>query len=229
MLKRIISMIIFLFTGLVSGIPQTVLHPNIALKSHSTLDITKVVMSEKKTDIYLNIENRITGGNFCADKNIYMIYPDGTREHLISSSGIPVCPDTYNFKSVGEKLDFVLTFPYLREGVGSINLIEDCPDNCFSLYGIVLNDNLNREIDQAFSLAENDEPAKALVSFAGIAGENGNVNPGAAGLLYLNIVQLYRTTGNSVKAAEWYKKLESSGLPETAIYVKYLNSLGIRY
>jgi hypothetical protein len=45
----------------------------------------------------------------------------------------------------------------------------------------------------------------------------------------MNIVKLYRLTGNSVKAAEWYKKLESSGLPETALYLKHLNSLGIKY
>ena len=64
------------------------------------------------------------------------VYPDGTRSLLVSSNGIPVCPDTYKFKSPGEQLDFVLTFPPLLKGISSVNLIEDCQDNCFSFLGL---------------------------------------------------------------------------------------------
>lgn len=219
----------FLVFGLASSFSQSLPEPNVALKSHETLDIIKVVMTEERTDIFLKVENRITGGNFCADKNIFIVYPDGSRSLLVASNGIPVCPDTYKFKSPGEQLDFVLTFPPLRKGTGSVNLIEDCQQNCFAFYGIILDINLNKNIDEAFSLVENDEPARALVSFTKIAEETGTGNPGAAGLLYMNILKLYGMTGNSVKAAEWYKKLESSGLPETHLYLRHLNSQGIKY
>jgi hypothetical protein len=229
MFKRLISLLLFFLSGGLSSFSQTFLLPNAALKSHETLDIMKIVTSEDKTQIFLKVENRIKGGNFCADKNIYLICPDGTRSLLVSSNGIPVCPDTYKFKSPGEQLDFVLTFPPVKKGTESFNLIEDCQDNCFSFYGIILDNDLNKKIDDAFAIVENKEPAKALVSFVEIAGETGNKNPGAEGLLYLNIVRLYKSTGNSVKAGEWYKKLESSGLQETALYIKHLNSLGIKY
>ena len=229
MLKRLMPLLILLPAITVPAFPQSFISPNVAMKSHPTLEIMKVELSAGKTEVYMKIENRITGGYFCADRNIYIVYPDGTRDHLVSSSGIPVCPDTYKFKSIGEQLDFVLTFPPLREGAGSVNLIEDCEQNCFSFYGVVLDSSLNRKLDDAFLLAENNEPSKALVSLVAIAGETGNSNPGAAGLLFMNIIQLYKSTGNSVKAGDWYRKLQSSGLPETAVYIKHLNSLGISY
>jgi len=229
MFEKLISLAWFLVFGLISTFSQSILAPNTALKSHETLDIMKVVTSEEKTETYLKVENRIAGGNFCADKNIFIVYPDGSRSMLASSSGIPVCPDSYKFKTIGEQLDFVLTFPPLKRGTESINLIEDCRENCFSFYGIILDSDLNKKIDDAFALAENNEQAKALVNFTKIAEETGNNNPGAKGLFYMNIVKLSKTTGNNVKASEWYKKLESSGLPETALYLKHLNSQGIKY
>jgi len=229
MLSRLISISLFLVFGFTTSFSQSFLAPNVALKSHETLDIMKVVMSEEKTEIFLKVENRITGGNFCADKNIFIIYPDGTRSVLVSTSGIPVCPDTYKFTSIGEKLDFVLTFPPLKKGTEWINLVEDCSENCFSFYGITLDSNLNKKIDDAFALAENEEPAKALVSFMAIAEEMDNKNLGAEGLIYINIIILAKETGSTAKAAEWYRRLESSGLPETELYIKHLNSQGIKY
>ena len=229
MRSRLMSITFFLAIGFSSLFSQSFLSPNIALKSHETLTIRKFVMSEEKTELFLRVENRISGGTFCADKNIYLAYPDGTRILMISSTGIPVCPDTYKFRSPGELLDFVLTFPPLIKGTGSVNLIEDCQENCFSFFGIILDSDLNKKIDDAFALAENDEPAKALVSFTKIAEDTGTKNQGAAGLLYMNIVKLSKETGNYVKAFEWYQKLNTSELPETALYIKHLNSQGINY
>jgi len=229
MFKRLVSLTSFLLFGLVSLFPQTYLMPNVALKSHQTLDIMKVVMTETRTEIYLKIENKIRGGTFCADKNIYIVLPDGTRSRLVASNGIPVCPDTYKFSSPGEQLDFVLTFQPVGKGIGSVDLIEDCQENCFSFYGIILDASLNEKIDNAFALVENGDPAKALVSLASVAEENANRNQGATGLLYMNIIQLYNSEGNAVRAGEWYKKLESSGLPEKKLYLEHLNSIGIKY
>src|SRR5512147_2810551 len=115
-----------------SLICQTIDRPNSALKSHETLEIKKIVLSESGTDVYLKIENRISKGTFCADRNIYIVYPGGEKMHIIASDGIPVCPDTYSFKRVGEQLYFVLKFPPLEKGTGYINIIEECQDNCFS-------------------------------------------------------------------------------------------------
>ena len=208
---------------------QTFVRPNYGLKSHETLEISKIEVTTQKTVIYLNIENRIKDGFFCADKNIYIIYSDGTKSKTISSKGIPNCPDTYKFKSIGEKLYFELTFPPVKRGVQSIDIVEACSDNCFSFYDVCLNNDLNKQIDDASVLAENKEPAKALISFIKIANSPATKNSGIEGLLYLNIINLAKETGNDSKAAEWYGKLKTSSIPRKEAYIKNLNSLGISY
>ncbi len=229
MVKNLLLLSGLIFLGMRISYSQSVLMPNVALKSHETLDITKITISEQKTEIYLTVENRINGGTFCADRNIYIIYPDGTRSMLVSSEGIPVCPVVHKFKAPGEKLDFVLLFPPLKKGTEWFDLKEDCQENCFSFYGIILDNTLNRKIDECFRLVENDEPAKAVVSFIKLAEETENKNTGAGGLLYMNIIKLSRQAGNNLRAAEWYRRLESSGMRSAQLYLRHLNSLGIRY
>ena len=223
----LISVLSVLITGLTDS--QTYFSPNYSLKSHETLNITKVEVKPEGTFIHLSIENRIGKGTFCADKKIFIIFPDGQKSKLVSSSGIPVCPDTYKFKTIGEKLEFVLTFPRLKEKTEWIDLIEDCSENCFSFYGITLNTTLNRMIDDAFALVENNEQAKAIDSFINIAEVIDEKNYGIEGLLYINIIKLARETGDEIKAKSWYKRLLLSGAPRFMTYVRFLNDQGIKY
>jgi hypothetical protein len=224
-----ISVLLF-YSGSIGNLySQTINRPNSALRSHETLVISKVEITPQNTMIFLSVENRITGGYFCADKNIFIIFPDGTRSKLISSNGIPVCPDTYKFKTIGEKLDFILTFPPLKKDTEWFDLIEDCAENCFSFYGVSLNSELNKKIDDAYFFAENEEPAKALVSFIKIAREFDNKDMGIEGLIFINIIKLAKETGNISESTEWYNRLKSSGIPRVELYIKHLNSQGIIY
>jgi hypothetical protein len=227
--KAVCIFIICSFPTVGSSQIQTLINPNYSLKSHETLEIVKIEEGTKAAIFYLSIENKIAGGTFCADKNIYIIYPDGKRSKLISSSGIPVCPDTYKFNTPGERLDFVLVFPPLKQGTGWIDLVEDCSDNCFSFYGITLNSGLNRRIDDAFALAENGEEAKVLNIFISIAEGIDKNNNGIEGLLYINIIKLAREIGDEVKAEEWYNKFKLSDAPRLSQYIKFLNDQGIKY
>lgn len=230
MKMKLIVSILLIFLAFISGVySQTVNSPNSGLRSHETLEITKIDITTQKTVISLNIENKIAGGYFCADKNIFIIYPDGTRSSLNSSKGIPVCPDTYKFKTIGEKLEFELTFPPLKKNTEWIDLIEDCTDNCFSFYGVCLNKELNKKIEDASHFAETGEPAKAVLDFINIVKSIDARNSGIAGLLYMNIIQLSKETGNAGKASEWYGKLKSSDIPRRELYIKHLNSQGITY
>jgi hypothetical protein len=209
---------------------QTIDEPNIALKSHETLDILKIEITSKTTLIWLSVENRRDqGGSFCADKNIYLTYPDGSRQKLTRANNIPVCPDNHIFKSIGEKLQFTLEFPPIKPGTKWIDLIEECADYCFSFYGVCLDNDLNKKIDDASRLAENNEPAKAMLSFIKIAEIIESKNSGIEGLIYINIIKLAKETGNITKAAEWYSKLKMSGISRCEAYIKHINSQGIIY
>ena len=214
-------------SGYISG--QSFLQPEYGMKSHETLMINKIEVTSKAVTFFLSITNKIEGGNFCADQNIFMIYPDGTRKKVISATGIPVCPDTYKFKSPGESLDFVLTFPPLMQGTKWVDLVEDCADNCFSFYGITLDNELNKRIEEAFLFVDNGEPVKGMISLMNIVEETDKLNNGIEGLLYSSIIKLARETGNGVRAAEWYNKLKTSGAPRSLEYLKYLNDQGIKY
>lgn len=228
-IKKIVLMVCLIVIYTSHTYSQTIDKPNSALRSHETLEITKVEITTKKTVISLSVENRREGGYFCADKNIFIIYPDGTRSRLVSSKGIPVCPETYKFKTIGEKLDFELTFLPLKQDTRWIDLIEDCADNCFSFYGVCLEKDLNKKIDDASLLAENNEPGKALIDFVKIGDTITSKNSGIQGLIYINIIKLAKETGDLQKAAEWYSKLKLSGIPRCEVYIKHLNSQGILY
>lgn len=208
---------------------QSFIQPNYGLKSHETLVINKVEATTKAVTFYLTIENRITNGTFCADKNIYILYPDGTRSMLVSSNGIPVCPDAHKFNTPGEKLDFTLTFPPLKNGVEWVDLVEECSDNCFHFFGVTLDNELNRKLNDAFYLAENDDPVKAMISFIDILESTGSKNNGVEGLIYVNIITLARQSGTVGSAIDWYKKLKNSGAPRVQEYIRFLNDKGIKY
>jgi len=220
--------IILLLNILTSGYSQTIVKPNYGLKSHETLNIDKVEITRDKTTVNLTIENRIENGSFCADRNIYIITPDGTRLKLLKSSGIPRCPESYKFSKPGEKLSFSLVFPTLGTEPPYVDIKEECSDNCFSFYGVVLDEYINSRLDEAFSMAERGESVKAMNKFIGIDSVTAKKN-GIRALVYYNIVKLANETGNTVTAGEWYKKLYSMRSAGGKIYIEQLNLNGIKF
>ena len=228
-IKTIISILFFFLIGSANLNSQICNHPNSGLKSHETLEISKVEITPQKTVIFLSIENRITGGYFCADKNIFIIYPDGSRLKMTKAINIPVCPDTYSFKSIGEKLQFTLEFPPLNSEPKWVDIVEDCTSNCFWFYGVTLDNDLNKKLDEAFLLASKGKPTENIVFFKSILDSIDNQNLGIEGLLYINIINAAVEDTDKVNAIVWYKRLASSHIPRLSEYIKYLNDKGIKY
>jgi hypothetical protein len=228
-IKTIFFPVIFLVITFQSGFSQIAVQPNYALKSHETLEISKIELTPVKTVVYLTIENRIEKGTFCADKNIFIIYPDGRRLKLTKANNIPVCPNTYNFNSIGEKLQFSLEFPSLKTGTKWIDIVEDCNENCFSFYGVTLNSELNAEIDKALSFVEKGETLNAVTRYKNILNSLPVEDQGIKGALYTDIITLLLRTGDKAGAEEWYKKMVASKSPRLDLYIKNLNSRGIRF
>ena len=229
-IKIIFFVLFFFLASLLNMFSQSCDNPNVALKSHETLVISKVELIVKRTLIYLSLENqRNEGGNFCADKKIYLIYPDGSRLKLTSAHNIPVCPDIYNFKSIGEKLEFSLEFPPLRAGTPWIDIIEDCTSNCFWFYGVTLDNELNARLDEAFSLASKGQAAGNIILFKNILDDIDSQDLGIEGLLYINIINAAVEDAGNVNTIVWYKRLVASHAPRLSQYLKYLDDKGIKY
>jgi hypothetical protein len=228
---KITFFVLFFFAaGTVKIYSQTYNDPNVSLRSHETLEISKIEINGKATLIYLSVENqRDEGGSFCADKNIYIINPDGSRSKLIKAHNIPVCPDTFKFKSTGEKLEFTLEFSPLRTGTKWIDLIEDCTSNCFWFYGVTLDNELNTRLNQAFSLASKGQAAGNIMLFKNILDDIDSQDLGIEGLLYINIINAAVEDADKVNTIVWYKRLLSSHAPRLDKYIKYLNDKGIKY
>lgn len=226
--KGSVLILFILLGGTLEMNSQSVISPNYGLKSHETLNIDKVEITREKTTVHLTIENRIETGSFCADRNIYIITPDGTRLKLIKASGIPKCPESFKFNKPGEKLSFTLAFPPLATEASYIDIKEECSDNCFSFYGVVLDEYLNSRLDEAFSMAERGESVKAMNRFISTDSAAARKN-GIRALIYYNIVKLAAETGNTFTAGEWYKKLASMRSYGGKIYTDQLNLNGIKY
>ena len=212
-----------------SCLSQVVIQPNSALKSHETLDISKVEITSEKTMISLLVVNRKVDGTFCADRNISIVYPDGEKIKSLKATGIPACPDEYKFKSIGEKLQFIIEFPPLKTGTQWFDIIEECSSNCFWFYGVTLNSDLNKKLDEAFALASKGKPAANAILFRNILEEIDSQNVGIEGLLYVNIINAAVEDADKVNAMLWYKRLASSHAPRTNEYIKYLNDKGIKF
>ncbi|HEX2974408.1 MAG TPA: hypothetical protein VHO68_00590 [Bacteroidales bacterium] len=208
---------------------QVFYSPAVGLKSHETMEVLRIEKQAEKTVVYLSVENRIKGGMFCADRNIYLGLPDGTRLKMTESKGIPQCPDNYKFRKVGEKLEFSLTFPQVNQKAGWIDIIEDCSDNCFSLYGVLLNASISARISEAVLNVDRGEFDTAIGIYSELIKSIGPDEAGITGSLYVDLIELLLRKGYTAQASDYYKKLEASSLPRKVLYINNLNSRGVRF
>lgn len=227
--KRIIIIICLILPAVNIDNCQTFIQPNYALKSHETMSIRKVEITGERTIVSFSVENRIAGGNFCADRNIYIIDPSGVKYKVLKAVGIPVCPESYAFKSIGEVLNFTLEFPPVSRDIKWVDIVEDCMSNCFRFYGVTLDNNLNKKLDEAFSLSERVKPAESVALFRMILIETDSMNLGIEGLLYTNIITFSLEDNDKPGAMAWYKRLGESHAPRVSEYLKFMNDKGIKY
>ena len=227
-LKTCIS-VLFLLAANLSVLSQTFILPAVGLKSHQTMEVLKVEMLPDRTIIYLSVENRIKGGTFCADRNIYITTPAGERFKLQRATGIPQCPDTHKFKKEGEILEFNLVFPPVTPGSGWIDLVEECSQNCFSVYGILLNEGFSRRIDDAMNYVNKGQTDSAIGLYRKLIEDASENEAGILGSLYSDLISLLAGKGYTANAADWYRKLAASDIPKKQMYIDNLNFRGIKY
>lgn len=213
----------FLFQFLVVCVfSQTIDHPNYGLKSHETLEILSIELTGNSTTLFMVIENRSLDGTFCADKNIFLALPDGRHLKIKSTLGIPRCPETYVFKSYGEKLNFSLSFPAIPDSILWFDLIEDCNDACFSFNGVILDPLLNQKIDHAYAVAELGETEASCLEFEELLLDFSGKNCSYEGAIYLNLISMYRKVGDEINAGKWMGNLINA---EIALKEKYIENL----
>lgn len=207
-------------------------NPAVAEQSLPELIITRVSIFNDSTVINLSVENKLAqGGWFCADKKIYI---ESSKEHqrfnIIKANGIPRCPSVYNFKYIGERLNFTLVFPKIPKGTSLLNLIEDCDKSCFSFKNIILDEKLNSDIrlyTQGVQLYAANKTNEAIDIFTKIVEVIPSNPTHVYGYSYFNLIRIYYNNGNKVTAKFWLEQLEKSTLPDKQYFINSLLKEGI--
>lgn len=226
-MKKVILLVFTLLIMRLGFAQRVIVNPFAAELSHPELNIDSVAMYSDSTVFYMTVENKADkGGWFCADKKIYIENPK-THERIYrrATRGIPVCPDTYNFKALGEKLSFSLLFPVISSDLKTINLIEDCDRACFYFKGIILDNKLNSDI-RTFNKGMEYYTANSLDSaiqcFTDVVNYIPDFSTHVYGYAYYHLVVIYNSKGDSISAHFWLNQLRASILPNKDYFIKMI-------
>lgn len=199
---------LFFFNIIVSSFAQTISTPFFASVSNHPITIEKIYSTPKNTIVNLTIENQIINGNFCVDKNTYIIdILSGKKYKLIKVLNIPNCPSAYNFKFIGETLNFQLVFQKIDSKTKYINLIENCNQHCFFLKGIILDQNQNKELSNAYNLYAKGNFEVAIKSFIKIINQHSNY---PFGFIHYSLIKIYAEKYDFESAKIWLNTLRNS-------------------
>ena len=218
-MKKNILLILILSLQIL-GKAQEIKKPNFAFASHP-MYIEDVNFISNHLIIKITIENKIVGGNFCLDNNTYIQNVlTNTKIILLDSENIAICPETYNFSQIGEKLTFQLKFLKPYENIKYMNVIEACNNHCFSINGVILDPEMNASIDSAFNFFNKGDYESSKKTLIKIIQENPDY---PFGFLYLNLIQLLVIQNDIDEAKKYYKYLENSNFADKNLIIGQLN------
>ena len=201
---------------------QNYFEPNYALKTPGTLEILNVQLTRDATIISASIENLIEGGYFCIDPGTYISDSKGNKLKLSNISGLPLCPDSYRFKKVGELRYLTLTFPPLPQDTEWFNIIEECDMNCMAVYGICLDRKLNEEINSCFRDIDKGRLAEAIKRFEVLRQDIIPESNPMLGSIYLNLISLYNDTDQTLKAEQLIEEFNRLLVPFKQEFIKVI-------
>lgn len=192
---------------------QSIFEPNYALKNPMTLEIVNIELKDDVTLLNLSIENLAEGGYYCIDPLTYITTDKGEKIQLSELSGLPLCPEVYKFSRVGEIKYLTMRFPPVAKDTEWLDIIEECSDNCFAIYGLCLDIKLNTEINIAFRDIENGRMDAAISKFEEIKVSLKDKGNPILGSVYINLISLYEEKGNSARVAELKNELQGLLIP----------------
>lgn len=231
-MRKITAILSLLCCSFSLNAQQIIEKPAVAEQSSQELIITRICMFNDSTVVDLSVENKLAqGGWYCADKKIYIELPkEHQRFNIIKAYGIPRCPSVYNFKQIGEKLNFTLVFQGIPKGTSLLNLIEDCDKSCFSFKGIILDEKLNLDIrlyTQGVELYAANKNKEAIDCFTKVVETIPSFPTHVYGYSYFNLIRIFYNSGNRAAAKFWLDQLEKSSLPDKQYFINSLQKEGI--
>ena len=212
-MRTVLYILLFVVGFQIRMMAQVYDNPSFSLTSHPTLEIMSIEKWEDQTVMNIRVKNQRISGNFCFDKETFLLNSLGTEEwKLTSMDGIPACPDQHRFKSIGEVLDFSLVFPAIPDEVKYIDLHEGCEDACVSVKYMLLEEDMNKRINEGFSLYEIGRRSASLLVFEDIMeAEYDNYSP-VFGTLYLYLMSIHYELGQSKEVRRIFDEMKESSI-----------------
>jgi tetratricopeptide (TPR) repeat protein len=201
---------------------QVIDKPNFALATHP-ITTDQMSRSAHTLSLKLTLENQLEKGYFCASKDIFLQdLISGKKYKLNHAEGIPVCPDLYHFKWKGEKLHFTLYFPLPDSTVKYVNLVEQCDANCLSIYGLILDSQMNSLLNQGFEAYKHHNLSFALKCFESAINDNPSY---PFGFIYIHVIKILLEQKNYAEAKRWYNKVLAASFPDKETILKQIDKL----
>ncbi|MBL7111455.1 MAG: hypothetical protein ISS19_05900 [Bacteroidales bacterium] len=205
------------FTGMIlaslTSFSQVYEKPNFSFSSHPTLEIDRIELKEDRTLVYMAITNKRMGSSFCVDTNTYILNSLGDQEfRMTQSMGIPDCPEVHKFEAIGEKVSFILVFQPIPSDLKYIDIIEDCPNACFSFKYVMLDTELNQKINQGMLLYEYGKLKEALKHFEDLLATHNDFMSPVFGTVYLYLMFINYELGEMDEVERLYEELQYSSI-----------------
>jgi hypothetical protein len=187
--------------------------PNYSLSSHPTLDVTSIERWEDRMIVSLSLKNERYSGEFCIDSNTVLKNSlTGDEYHLRGMEGIPACPETYRFKTVGERISITLEFEPVPDEANYLDLLESCLDNCVSIRYILLDEDLNSRLNDGIRLYEMGKAVNSLQVFNDLMETEYDDYSPVFGTVYLYMIALHYELGKSKDARAVIQQLKDSNI-----------------
>lgn len=206
------------------SISQVVIQPRIGSKTHASMSIDSIILSEQATHCFIRVVNENTEGEawFCADEDIVLVELKNNKTYsLVQSRGIPTCPKMHRFDLPGEELSFELIFPPIEDKMSDIDIIEQCSEHCFSLKGVVLDPQLNSEIElfeDGVILFQQKQYDRVLILFKQLSKSTYVEENHYAYSLYILPV-IYLNLGDKRMARQSYERLKMANIQNKAYFL----------
>ena len=225
-MKTRLLLITLLLSGFMGLSAQIHYNPSIPIRPSLSMSVHKIELTPEATTVTIRVTNTnqlppfsIPSMNVIARKT-----SEAEAYKMVSSENAPFAPKRHVFKFKNEVLEFILVFPPIPGPIKYLDIQEEGTDKKFYLQGIILDEDMNREITRGFRSAQKGDQATALEAFINVA----EMDPYFEfGMAHFNVIYLLAEQKRWKEASEWYKKFQERFFYDKELLNNSLAQMGI--
>lgn len=218
--------IVFLLSVMLTVQSQIHYNPQVAIKPIASLTVHKVEMTQESTRITIRIvnQNQLPAFSLPSENLILRKTSEAEAYGMIGSENAPIAPEKHTFSFKNEVLDFTLIFPPLPEPVKYLDIRQADGGEQFYVQGIILDEEMNREITRGFKAFQAGDTPQALEAFKNVA----EMDPYFEfGMGHFNVIYILASQKKWAEAGEWYTRFQERFFYDKTLLQGELARMGI--